>query len=101
MNILNLIGLLLFISFLIQLISGLFNSFYFINYIIYCFKSIINIIININYGYLIRLIHIIGSSLFMLFLLFHFIRGIYYILLFIVCINSKNTWIIGLILLFI
>ncbi|MCP3959793.1 MAG: hypothetical protein GY719_18245 [bacterium] len=77
MNRSNLIGLLLFLSFMLQLITGLLSSCYFSNNDIMCFNSVVHMLVDINYGYLIRLLHVVGSSCFMFFLLFHYIRGYY------------------------
>ena len=88
MNRSPLIGSLLFINLIIQLLSGLLLSCYYNDYYLIAFNSVSHIIHDIESGggWLIRVIHIIGSSLFMLFLLLHYIRGYYRI----VCINSGS-----------
>jgi len=77
MNRSPLIGSLLFINLIIQLITGLLLSCYYNSYYLIAFNSVCHIIHDIESGWLIRVIHIIGSSLFMLFLLLHYIRGYY------------------------
>lgn len=87
----SLIGLCL----IIQIITGLFLSIYYFANTIIAFDSVIYINRNINYGWLIRIIHTNGASFFFFCLYFHIGRGIYY--------NSYtiiNTWIIGIILIF-
>ena len=87
--------------FIFQFISGLLLSCYFGSYYLISFDSIYYIIIDINYGYLIRYYHIIGSSLFMLFIIIHFIRG-YWLRLFIIDFNYNYLiWISGILLLII
>ena len=77
MNRSPLIGSILFINLIIQLLSGLLLSIYYNSYYLIAFNSVCHIIQDIESGWLIRVIHIIGSSLFMLFLLLHYIRGYY------------------------
>lgn len=73
----NVLGFLLFIVFLLQLSSGLLLSIYYNDFFTIAFDSIIYIIININTGWFIRILHVIGASLFILFIYFHFIRFIW------------------------
>ena len=73
----NIIGFLLFIVFLLQLSSGILLSIYYNDFFTIAFDSIIYIIVNINNGWFIRNLHVIGASLFILFLYFHFIRYIW------------------------
>jgi len=74
----NTIGFMLFIVFLLQLLSGILLSTYYIDYCTIAFDSIIYITININIGWFIRILHVISASLFMLFLLLHFLRALYF-----------------------
>ena len=76
-NYINIIGFLLIIIYLIQLLSGILLSIYYNDFFIIAFDSIIHIIININNGWFIRILHVIGSSLFILFIYIHFIRAIW------------------------
>lgn len=77
MNRSSLIGFLLLILFIIQFITGLLLSCYYNDLYSIAFNAVCTITINIYFGWLIRILHIIGASLFMLFLLLHFLRGFY------------------------
>lgn len=63
---------------LIQIISGLFLSFYFSGDINLSFFSVLHFIRDVNYGWLIRLIHANGARMFFLLMYIHIGRGIYY-----------------------
>nr|YP_010297280.1 cytochrome b [Lamennaisia nobilis]UML36896.1 cytochrome b [Lamennaisia sp.] len=87
------LGSILGLCLLIQIISGLFLSFHYCPNINLAFNSIIHIMQNINNGWLIRLIHLNGASLFFTSMFIHIGRGIYY--------NSFNftkTWFSGVII---
>nr|YP_009130787.1 cytochrome b [Ibalia leucospoides]AIK21712.1 cytochrome b [Ibalia leucospoides] len=89
-NILWNFGSILGICLMIQIISGLFLSMHYTPNIYNAFNSIINIIHNINYGWIIRLIHMNGASMYFLCMFIHIGRGLYY--------NSYYlmiTWLIG------
>ena len=73
----NIFGFLLFIMFLLQLSSGILSSIYYNDFFTIAFDSIIYITININNGWFIRILHVIGASLFVLLIYFHFIRAIW------------------------
>ena len=55
--------------------------------------------IDINYGWLIRWYHIIGASLFMLFIIIHWLRGFWLMLKIIDLFYSLLIWFSGIILL--
>jgi len=74
------IGFILVVIFLIQSISGLILSSYYYNYYLIAFDALIYIINDINYGWLFRLIHILGSTLFMLFIYLHWLRSLWLIM---------------------
>lgn len=83
-------GSLLGLCLLIQIISGFFLSIHYTPRIFEAFNRIIHIIQNVNNGWLIRLIHINGASLFFICIFIHIGRNIYY--------NSFiliKTWFIG------
>ena len=61
-----------------QIISGLFLSIHYTPHVNYAFNRIIHIIHDINYGWLIRLIHINGASSFFFFIFIHIGRGLYF-----------------------
>jgi len=73
----NILGFLPFIVFLLQLSSGILSSIYYNDFFTIASDPIIYIIININNGWFIRILHVIGASLFILFTFFHFIRAIW------------------------
>ncbi len=75
MNYSNVIGFLLFLVFILQFISGLLLSCYYSPFSIMAFDSVYYIMIDVNVGWLIRWLHCLGASLFMLFILIHWIRG--------------------------
>nr|QKK69270.1 cytochrome b [Anterhynchium aff. flavomarginatum HB] len=86
----SLLGLCLFT----QIISGLFLSMHYSPSIDQAFNSIIHIMKDINYGWIMRLIHMNGASLFFICMYIHIGRGIYY--------NSFifiETWSIGVLML--
>ena len=78
----NVFGFILIILYSIQLISGLLLTVYYSSYYLYTFDSLFYIIFNVNYGYLIRLFHLMGSFLFIIFIYIHFLRSLYYIISF-------------------
>ena len=63
--------------FLLQLSSGILLSIYYNDFFTIAADSIIYIIINTNNGWFIRILHVIGASLFILLILLHFIRAIW------------------------
>ena len=97
MNRSSLIGFVLFLSFIIQFISGLLSSCYYNDFYDIAFNSVCHIILDVSIGWFMRVLHIIGASLFMFFLLLHYVRGYYRI----ISINSGYSLIsycIGLII---
>lgn len=82
-----LIGFLSFSRFIIQFISGLLCSLYYSDNYDIAYAAVIHIVMDVKIGLIIRLLHIIGASLFMLFSLLHFVRGYYRI----ISINSGYT----------
>nr|AHA52558.1 cytochrome b [Pambolus sp. QL-2013] len=86
-------GSLLGLCLIIQFISGLFLSMHYISNINYSFESIIYIIQDINYGWLMRLIHMNGASFFFIFIYLHIGRGLYY-----GSYKLMETWNIGVII---
>ena len=60
-----------------KLSSGILSSIYYNDFFTIASDSIIYIIININNGWFIRILHVIGASLFILLILLHLIRAIW------------------------
>nr|UJY97858.1 cytochrome b [Anastatus fulloi] len=88
-------GSLLGINLMVQIISGLFLTMHFCPNINEAFNSIIHIIQDVNYGWLIRLIHMNGASFFFICLFSHIGRNIYYNSFFLI-----KTWISGILIFF-
>nr|ARM57860.1 cytochrome b [Carcharodon carcharias] len=88
-------GSLLGLCLVIQIVTGLFLAMHYTADITMAFSSVTHICRDVNYGWLIRNIHANGTSLFFVCIYFHIARGLYY--------GSylyKETWNIGVILLF-
>jgi len=88
-------GSLLGICLIIQIITGLFLTIYYTANIELAFFRVNYICRNVNYGWLIRTLHINGASFFFICIYLHIGRGIYY-----ESFNLKNTWTIGVLILF-
>nr|APF47429.1 cytochrome b [Microgaster campestris] len=89
-------GSLLGLCLLIQIITGLFLSMHYTSNINYSFYSIIHIMKDVNYGWLIRLIHMNGASFFFMCIYMHIGRGLYY-----GSYKLFKVWVIGVIILLI
>nr|QLI42504.1 cytochrome b [Colletes gigas] len=87
-------GSMLGLYLLIQIISGLLLSFHYCPNINYAFDSVIHIMKDVNKGWLIRLIHMNGASMYFICMYIHIGRNIYYHLF-----KSINVWFIGIIIL--
>nr|QLI52354.1 cytochrome b [Mustelus asterias]WAR50364.2 cytochrome b [Mustelus asterias] len=87
----SLMGLCLFI----QILTGLFLAMHYTADISMAFSSVVHICRDVNYGWLIRNIHANGASLFFICVYFHIARGLYY-----GSYLNKETWNIGVVLLF-
>lgn len=86
-------GSLLGICLIIQILSGFILTIHYTPNINLAFNRIIHIIQDVNYGWIIRLIHINGASIFFICIFIHIGRNIYY--------NSFiliKTWNIGIII---
>nr|YP_009317868.1 cytochrome b [Sinotaia quadrata]AOY40895.1 cytochrome b [Sinotaia quadrata] len=79
----------------VQIITGLFLSMHYAGHIDLAFSSVAHISRDVEYGWLIRVIHANGASLFFICIYLHIGRGVYYG-------SYKNyfTWNIGVVLLF-
>nr|YP_009233238.1 cytochrome b [Hemigaleus microstoma]AMB27117.1 cytochrome b [Hemigaleus microstoma] len=88
-------GSLLGLCLIIQILTGLFLAMHYTADISMAFSSVVHICRDVNYGWLIRNIHANGASFFFICVYLHIARGLYY--------GSylyKETWNIGVILLF-
>nr|YP_010948232.1 cytochrome b [Leucoraja garmani]WMI35299.1 cytochrome b [Leucoraja garmani] len=88
-------GSLLGLCLIIQILTGLFLAMHYTPDISSAFSSVIHISRDVNYGWLIRNIHANGASLFFICIYIHIARGFYY-----GSYLNKETWNIGVILLF-
>nr|QTC30711.1 cytochrome b [Psyttalia concolor] len=87
-------GSLLGLCLIIQIITGLFLSMHYTSNIEYSFNSIIHIIQDVNYGWLMRLIHMNGASFFFICVYLHIGRGLYYM-----SFKFVKTWMVGVLIL--
>jgi ubiquinol-cytochrome c reductase cytochrome b subunit len=62
----------------IQIISGLFLTFFFTPHVELAFFSVEHIMRDVNYGWLIRYVHANGASFFFFLVYIHILKGIYY-----------------------
>lgn len=96
MNLLNIFGYLLFSMFIIQFITGVLLVCYFNNIYIIAFDSILYIMIEVIFGFLIRWFHCLFAGLFIILLYLHIFRGVYIRLLIIDSLSF--VWFSGIIL---
>nr|QNV11857.1 cytochrome b [Ancistrocerus parietum] len=87
------IGSLLGLCLTIQILSGLFISMHYSPSTEQAFNSVIHIMKDINYGWMARLIHMNGASLFFICLYIHIGRGLYF-----KSFTLIETWSIGVII---
>nr|AWV84366.1 cytochrome b [Derotettix mendosensis] len=87
-------GSMLGLCLIIQIITGLFLSMHYSADIMMAFNSISHICRDVNNGWLLRIIHANGASLFFICIYLHIGRGIYY-----GSYKYKETWTVGVIIL--
>nr|YP_009058797.1 cytochrome b [Selenops bursarius]AIM52663.1 cytochrome b [Selenops bursarius] len=83
-------GSLLGVFLMIQIMSGLFLSFHFSGNVNLSFDSVIHMMRDVNYGWLLRVFHANGASMFFLLMYIHIGRGMYY-----GSYRFKKTWMSG------
>nr|YP_006460417.1 cytochrome b [Scoliodon macrorhynchos]YP_009731113.1 cytochrome b [Rhizoprionodon acutus]AFJ94674.1 cytochrome b [Scoliodon macrorhynchos]QHQ97254.1 cytochrome b [Rhizoprionodon acutus] len=88
-------GSLMGLCLIFQILTGLFLAMHYTADISMAFSSVIHICRDVNYGWLIRNIHANGASMFFILIYLHIARGLYY-----GSFLYKETWNIGVILLF-
>nr|CAB0049852.1 cytochrome b [Sepia pharaonis] len=88
-------GSLLGLCLVVQIVSGLFLAMHYTSCVEMAFDSVIHIMRDVNYGWVLRYVHANGASFFFVCLYFHVARGIYYKSYMMI-----ETWNIGVILLF-
>ena len=79
----------------IQLVTGIFLAMFYTPHVDYAFLSVDHIMHNVEYGWLIRLIHLNSASFFFLCVYIHMLRGLYYKSY---TYPKTSTWITGLII---
>nr|WOR80782.1 cytochrome b [Pyrocoelia sp.] len=87
-------GSLLGLCLMIQIMTGLFIAFHYTNNINLAFDSVIHLLHNVNYGWMMRICHSNGASMFFICLYLHMSRGLYYS-----SFMLKETWISGVMIL--
>nr|NP_991040.1 cytochrome b [Aldrovandia affinis]BAD12337.1 cytochrome b [Aldrovandia affinis] len=88
-------GSLLGLCLIMQILTGLFLAMHYTADISTAFSSVTHICRDVNYGWLIRNIHANGASFFFICIYMHIARGLYY-----GSYLQKETWFVGVILLF-
>jgi len=88
-------GSLLGLCLMIQIITGLFLAIHYTADISVAFNRVVYIIRDVNYGWLLRVIHANGASFFFICIYLHIGRGMYYSSFY-----FQETWNIGVIILF-
>lgn len=86
-------GSLLGLCLILQTVTGLFLAIHYTSSVDTAFNSVVHIIREVNYGWLLRTAHANGASMFFLFLYLHIGRGIYY-----GSYSIIETWNLGVIL---
>jgi len=74
----NLYGFLLFMVFIVQIITGILLSLYYSSSSAISFSSIYYLSFDVSYGYIIRMLHVIGSFCCIYLLYVHFARSFYF-----------------------
>nr|YP_009695398.1 cytochrome b [Pyrocoelia praetexta]QEJ81628.1 cytochrome b [Pyrocoelia praetexta] len=87
-------GSLLGLCLMIQIMTGLFIAFHYTNNIVLAFDSVSHLSRNVNYGWLMRICHSNGASMFFICLYLHIGRGLYYS-----SFLYKETWMSGVMIL--
>nr|YP_009695411.1 cytochrome b [Diaphanes mendax]QEJ81641.1 cytochrome b [Diaphanes mendax] len=89
-------GSLLGLCLIIQIMTGLFIAFHYTNNIYLAFDSVNHLSRNVNYGWLMRIMHSNGASMFFICLYLHMGRGLYYS-----SFMHKETWMTGVMIMLI
>uniref|UniRef100_UPI00315D2294 cytochrome b n=1 Tax=Dicyrtomina ornata TaxID=1113191 RepID=UPI00315D2294 len=88
-------GSLLGVCLMIQIMSGLFLAMHYAGDVSLAFSSVIYIMRDVNYGWLLRVMHANGASFFFICIYLHIGRGMYY-----ASYLYKETWAVGVLILF-
>lgn len=87
------IGSLLGVGILIQILTGIWLSLYYISLLDKGFDSISNIVQEVRYGFILRYIHVLGVSYIFTLIYLHIYKGLYY-----GSYNKWKVWYIGILL---
>ena len=87
-------GSLLGLCLIIQIMTGLFLSMHYSNDVSIAFESVRHICRDVNYGWLLRILHANGARFFFICLYLHIGRGLYYRSFY-----FSSTWIVGVLIL--
>jgi quinol-cytochrome oxidoreductase complex cytochrome b subunit len=80
-------GSILRIILVLQILSRLFLTIYFIGFEFNAFYSVLVLHLNVNFGWIIRFIHANGASIFLLLVFIHICRRLFY-----VSFNKSHLW---------
>lgn len=87
------IGRILGIIFILQIMTGFFLTFYYSNRSLLAFDRVQYIMYEVNYGWIFRVLHFNGASLFFIVMYLHFFKGLFYFRY-----RLKGVWFFGLLL---
>ena len=88
-------GSILGLCLITQILTGLFLAMHYTADVTLAFNRVTHIVRDVNYGWLLRVVHANGASMFFVALYLHAGRGIYY-----ASYNYINTWLVGVLILF-
>ena len=88
-------GSLLGLCLILQIVTGLFLAMHYSNDVTLAFESVRHICRDVNYGWLLRILHANGASFFFICLYLHVGRGLYYGSYY-----FRHTWLVGVLILF-
>jgi len=88
-------GSLLGLCLVLQIITGLFLAMHYSNDVSLAFESVRHICRDVNYGWLLRILHANGARFFFICLYLHVGRGLYYGSYY-----FRHTWLVGVLILF-
>ena len=71
-------GSLLGLCLVVQIVTGIFLAMHYTSDASLAFKSVVHIMRDVNYGWVLKLVHANGASMFFLCVYFHIARGFYY-----------------------
>nr|UOX27447.1 cytochrome b [Haematopinus apri] len=88
-------GSLLLVCLVMQIVSGIFLSMHYEASMLNAFSSVVSMVNDVNWGWLIRTVHANGASFFFIAIYIHIGRGLYY-----GSYQMVGVWLVGVVLLF-